>query len=92
MEALGVWQSVEVSEIDPDLLSEFNALTEQAADYRRHSFGAPPHPRRFDEEGHSYFVLLSHHLLLIHHMVKLHPELKDEYREWSRLYPTFTSD
>ena len=82
----------EVSEVDPELLTEFKALTEQAAHYRRYSYGAPPEQWRTDEDGRKYSALLSDRLLSIHHMVKLHPELEDEYREWNRLYPTFTSD
>ena len=81
-----------VPEVDPDLLAEFNVLTEQAAHYRRYSYGAPPEQQRTDADGRTYAALLSDRLLSIHHMVKLHPELEDEYREWRRLYPTFTSD
>lgn len=94
-----------MSEVDPGLLAEFNALTERAADFRRHSYGSADYRRRSngspsqllgtpekDEEGRSYFSVLSHHLWLIHHMVELHPELADNYREWRLLYPTFSSD
>jgi hypothetical protein len=81
-----------VSDVDPNLLAEFNALTEQAEDYRRHSFGARSRQKQLDEQGRSYFYLLSQALLRIHHMVRLHPELKDEYLEWRRLYPSFTCD
>ena len=65
-------------EVDPDLLGEFNALTEQAADYRRGSYASRSHREQFDAEGRSYSALLSHHLGLIHRMVKRHPELNDE--------------
>ncbi len=76
-----------MSEVDPKLLAEFKALTEQAAEYRRGSYGAPPHKRTPGAARK-----LSHQLLLIHYMVKEHPELEDEYREWRRRYPTFTSE
>ena len=93
---MALWPSgrvCQVSDVDPDLLAKFNRLTERAADYRRHSFGAPRSDQPLlDEQGRSYFYLLSRHLLLIHNMVKLHPELKDQYQEWRRLYPTFTFD
>lgn len=81
-----------MSEVDPDLLAEFKTLTELATAYRRHSFGARSHQKQFDEEGRSYFYLLSRQLLRIHHMVSLHPELKDEFLKWRDLYPTYTSD
>ena len=81
-----------MSKVDPDLLSEFSAITEEAAEYRRHSFGARSRKKQFDEEGRSYFYLLSRHLSIIHRMVRRHPELQDHYQEWLRRYPTFTSD
>jgi hypothetical protein len=76
-----------VAVVDQWLLTEFKALTEEAAEYRRHSFGAPP-----GRQAPGAAFKLSRHLLLIDRMVKLHPELNDDYREWRRLYPTFTSD
>ena len=82
----------EVSKVDPDLIAEFKELTEQAAEYRRRSYGSRSHQKQLDDEGRSYFSLLSSHLLLIHHMVKRHPELEDQYREWRLRYHTFTSD
>ena len=81
-----------MSEIDSDLLAEFKKVTEQAADYRKRSFGAESGQKHFDENGRSYFYLLSNHLMLIHHMVERHPELKEEYDKWRLVYPTFTSD
>jgi hypothetical protein len=77
--------------VQPELLAEFRTLTEQAAEYRRRSYGRPRHLPR-TEENRRAIVLLSGHLLLIAQMVKAHPELSDEYREWRQLYPTFTSD
>jgi hypothetical protein len=74
------------------VLAEFRRITEEAAEYRRHSFGARSREKQFDEKGRSYFYLLSRQLLLIHRMVRRHPELQDEYYEWRRRYPTFTSD
>ena len=62
-----------MSEIDPNLLAEFKALTEQAAHYRRYSFGAPIDQQRTDDEGRTYSALLSRHLLKIHLMVTHHP-------------------
>jgi hypothetical protein len=84
-----VW---EMSRVDPDLLAEFSAITGEAAEYRRHSFGARSREKQFDEEGRSYFYLLSRHLSVIYRMVRSHPELQDQYQEWLRRYPTFTSD
>ena len=82
----------EMSRIDPDLLSEFSVITEEAAEYRRHSFGARSREKQFNDEGRSYFYLLSRHLSVIHRMVRRHPELQVQYQEWLCRYPTFTSD
>jgi hypothetical protein len=84
-----VW---EVSRVDPDVLAEFRRIADEAAEYRRHSFGARSREKQFDEKGRNYFYLLSRHLLLMHRMVLRHLELQGEYQEWRRLYPTFTSD
>jgi hypothetical protein len=81
-----------MSSVDPDLLAEFRAITEEAAEYRRHSFGARSREKQFDEEGRSYFYLLSRNASVIHRMVRCHPELQVEYQEWMRRYPMFTSD
>jgi hypothetical protein len=81
-----------VPEVDPDLLAMFNALTEHAAECRRRSYGARSRERQTDENGRTYYALLSQDLMSISQMVKRHPELKAEYQEWRSLYPTFTSD
>ena len=85
------WQDSGVPEVQPETLAELRTLTEQAAEYRRQSYGRPRQLPR-TEENRRAVVLLSRRLLLIAQMVKLHPELGDEYREWRHLYPTFTSD
>lgn len=43
-----------MSRIDPDLLFEFSVITEETAEYRRHSFGARSREKQFDDEGRSY--------------------------------------
>jgi hypothetical protein len=73
--------------VQPETLVGFKTLTEQAAEYRRKSYGRPRQLPR-TEENRRAVVLLSRHLLLIAQLVKLHPELGDEYREWRQLYPT----
>ena len=86
-----VLQSCSVAEIDPNVLAEFNALAQEAAELRRQSYGLPMH-RRGTKEGGRAAAQLSHRLLAIHHVVESHPELQDHYREWRRLHPTFISD
>jgi len=86
-----VWQSCSVAEIDPNVLAEFNTLTQEAAELRRQSYGVPMHQREALESSRA-FSQLSHRLLATHHLVESHPELQDDYTEWRRLYPTFTSD
>ena len=80
-----------MAEIDPNVQAEFNALTQEAAELRRQSYGLSMHQRE-TLEGSRAFSQLSHRLLAIHHLVESHPELQDDYKEWRRLYPTFTSD
>lgn len=78
-------------EIDPDVLAEFDAITREAAEFRRQSYGLPMNQRATKESGRAA-AQLSHRLLAIHHVVEIHPELQDHYREWRRIHPTFTSD
>lgn len=80
-----------MSTVDPELLAEFRMLTEQAAEYRRKSYGRNRNLPR-TEENRRAVPLLSGHLFLINSLVQMHPELREEYREWCRLYPSFTSD
>jgi len=80
-----------VAEIDPNVLAEFNALAQEAAELRRQSYGLPMQQQQALESGRA-FSQLSHRLLAIHHLVESHPELQDDYREWRRLYPTSISD
>src|ERR1035438_5558594 len=54
--------------------------------------GAPVRRGRRESSPFGIWEPLCHHLLAIHHVVESHPELQDDYREWRRLYPTFTSD
>lgn len=83
---------MDVSEgVEPELLAQSNELVEEAAEYRRQSRGAPLSKRGTLESRRAGY-LLSRHLLSVHCMVTLHPELNDEYQEWRRIYPTFTSD
>ena len=80
-----------MSTVDPELLAEFRMLTEQAAEYRRKSYGRNHNLPRTGENRRAV-PLLSRHLFLINRLVQMHPELREEYRGWCRLYPSFTSD
>jgi hypothetical protein len=80
-----------VPEVDPEVLAEFRALCNKAAEYRRLSYGRNRDLPR--TEGNRRAVpLLSHQLWLIGDLVNRHPELRDEYRDWARIYPTFISE
>ena len=80
----------EVTEISPEVLADFRVLTEQAEQYRRQSYGrSAALPLR--AENRRAFRFLSHYLLLIGDLVRRHPELREEYKKWRRLYPTFAA-
>lgn len=80
-----------MSEVDPELRAEFQALCDKAAAYRRLSYGRNRDLPR-TEENRRAFPLLSHQLWLIGDLVTRHPELRDDWRNWVRIYPTLTCE
>jgi hypothetical protein len=80
-----------MEEIDPELHARFTVLCDQAAEYRRLSYGRNRDLPRTEEHRRAVH-LLSYHLWLIGDLTNRHPELRDEYRAWRQIYPTFTSE
>jgi hypothetical protein len=78
--------------VAPELLAELRTLAERAAGYRRKSYGRNRNLPRTEENRHRSVLLLSRHLFPMRRLVEIDPELKDEYREWCRLFPLLTSD
>lgn len=79
-----------MAELEPNVLAEFNALAQEAAELRRQSYGSIQ-PWQVLESNRA-FSPLSNRLLAIQHLAECHPEPQDDYRERRRMYPTFTSD